>query len=168
MFSDEMSMGRLADFECEHGCLPADGPSDCGCFPLPSAAPLPPPEPTPAEKAQRKLNLTRANFVRVAIAEERGRISRMPYLDAAEHVANVLDHPGDVLGAMHIGHLLTAVRLIGEQKMNRMLAEAEVVSANRKLRQLTASQRGRLAWLILAWADHRASDYRRRQERTAS
>lgn len=116
---------------------------------------------------QSALALQRANIVKHAVSEERRRLSRLHYTDAAERCADILDQPGDVLGALRAGAMLTSIDQIGMHRMRRMLLRAGVGSPDAKLRALTPRQRGDLAWALLAWADNRSRDSRANGRRVA-
>lgn len=116
---------------------------------------------------QHELALQRSRVVRKAVGAERRRLRSMHYTDAADRAADILDSPGDVLGAMRVGLLLTSIEQIGPDRMRSLLAGAGVVSPETKLRALTSAQRAAVAWALLSWCDRRSSDVRARDRRVA-
>jgi hypothetical protein len=98
--------------------------------------------------------LASANAKRVGIAQFRRDVRTAGPAAGAAMVARAIDEEYDafVLGSARIGHLLRAVPRLGEHKVTRCLLAAGVRTFDRKLRDLTARQRGALVIQLEMWA----------------
>lgn len=101
----------------------------------------------PERTAQRMASLKLANTVRITNAKALKQIAEKPCVDGIDAVIAILkdgDEKGPI-GALPIGRLLTAPRRIGDERMRVVLRTASILSADRRLRQITMRQRRILA-----------------------
>jgi hypothetical protein len=100
------------------------------------------------DRSDQRMNaLALANTVRRANHRTAKDIARMPGREGCNTVARLLrdgDEKGP-LGAIPIGRLLIAPRQMGEERVQRLLRVAGVMSGDRRLRLLTQRQRDVLA-----------------------
>lgn len=101
--------------------------------------------------------LSFANERRCALAEIRARIQALPFEEGCELVASILDQPEGHEEAFPVGRMLLSVHRFGEQALATALREAGVLTADKKVRQLTERQRRALALVLRG----RAAGYRR-------
>lgn len=91
--------------------------------------------------------LERANTVRFGGAALKRYIGSLSPDDAAQRVADILRRPDATSGAITIEDLLCSIRYLGPGKASRLIAMAQIRSAQR-VRDLTPGRRESLARLI--------------------
>lgn len=102
--------------------------------------------------------LSIANRVRaekVAIKERIGGLGRDAALEAAARIAEAPDGPA---AALSVAHLVRAVPRMGEMAVVTACRRAGIMSADRKLRDLTGRQRRALAETLRGRSLHRADE----------
>lgn len=112
---------------------------------------------TPME--QRTEALKRANHIRSKNARTIRQIGELSSVEGIDEVVGLLRNaePGEPICGLPIYRLLTAPRFMGDKKTRQLLRQAEVVSGDRKLRELTQRQRDVIARHLecpeLLWPD---------------
>lgn len=93
--------------------------------------------------------LTRANNTRFATSAYRRHIATLSREDGSVAVAELLegDPPAD-LASIPIGRLLTTIMSIGHRNLAMLLRHAGIMSAQRRVRELTPRQRLALAYAL--------------------
>ena len=94
--------------------------------------------------AQRDAALHLANTVRLANKERRCWMRSLPEARARAELVELLERPDDIIGADRIGRLLLSVPRFGQAKTIATLRYAGIVSADRRIRDLTLRQRARV------------------------
>jgi hypothetical protein len=96
-----------------------------------------------------------ANNKRIGVAEFRREIRSLGPVEGAKLLAQAIEHDHDdyIIGSGRIGHLMRAVPRLGERKVTKCLLTAGVYNQERKLRELTARQRGAVVIQLEMWAD---------------
>lgn len=95
---------------------------------------------TQAAKALRAANERRA-----ILAALREHIATLGLRDGCAFVANLLDDPGEHEAAIPVGRLLMSVDRFGMQSLTLALRDAGILSADKRVRDLTPRQRTALA-----------------------
>jgi hypothetical protein len=103
-----------------------------------------------ATTAQHMEALAHANEVRTGVAEFRREIAGLDRHDAILAVIDLIEsrHDDRLLGAAKVRQILMAVTGFGEDKARRLMIAAQVYSGEKRLRDLTARQRGLLATIL--------------------
>ena len=99
---------------------------------------------------QRLSALERANKVRTTQAAFARQVSRVPTREGCELVAAAIE--AGTVESFAVGRLLRSIRVIGHQKMLRLLDMASIRSESRRVGELTDRQKTRLATLLRARA----------------
>lgn len=97
---------------------------------------------------QRMSALLIANDRRVGISRYRKQIALLSYSQGRAIVCGILEQPTAPMTSARIGLLLGSIRRVGVSKASKWIKEAGIVSADRKVGELTDRQRMALAAAI--------------------
>jgi hypothetical protein len=91
-----------------------------------------------------------ANDIRLGVAAFKRETRALPQHEAVLAVIDALQRRYDdpLLGSARIRHLLRSVAFVGEVKARKLIQAAEVYNGDKRLRDLTARQRGLLVDLL--------------------
>jgi hypothetical protein len=103
------------------------------------------------DPGQRMHALQHANDVRSCVAGFKRETASLPREEAVVAVIDAIEHrhADPLLGAARVRHLLMSIDHIGETKARKLIHVAQVYSGDKRLRDLTARQRGLLVQVLL-------------------
>jgi hypothetical protein len=92
-----------------------------------------------------------ANDTRLGVATLKREIRALPQHEAVLVVIDALEHRHDdpLLGAARVRHLLCSVTYFGDVRARKLIQAAQVYNGDKRLRELTARQRGLLVDLLI-------------------
>lgn len=108
---------------------------------------------------QHELALQSAQIKRLGVAAFRREVAALPANQGARAVAAAIEHKHQdtIIGSARIGHLLRAIKWLGDQKCERCLIAAGVHNGDKRLRDLTERQIGAVVIQLEMWADRWSS-----------
>lgn len=91
--------------------------------------------------AQRMTALEKANRVRLAKVMTKRTLGELDAKESVAYLAELIESDDATMAGMKLGEALLACRHMGVQGMGRIVKHAGVMSADRKIRDLTDRQR---------------------------
>jgi hypothetical protein len=93
----------------------------------------------------RDQHLRHANSVRMGKVHVKAALGGMPRSEACEEAARICEDLDAITGALRVKELVQAMRRYGESATRAACKRAGIMTADRKLRDLTPRQRAALA-----------------------